>query len=72
MLCSRCRRDVLGGDDHACRALLRETQMREQFEEESWCAHKWLDDRGVPRSDVGGEVFSLVGRMMRLTEINRN
>jgi hypothetical protein len=48
-----------------------ETQKREQFEEEVWCAHKWLDDRGIPRSDVGGEVFSLVGRMMRLTQTDR-
>lgn len=43
-----------------------ETQRRERFEEDVWCAHKWLDDRGIPRTDVGGEVFSLVGRMMRL------
>lgn len=45
-----------------------ETQQRERFEEEVWSAHKWLDDRGIPRADVGGEVFSLVGRMMRLME----
>lgn len=47
-------------------------QRREQFEEEVWCAHKWLDDRGVPRADVGGEVFSLVGRMTRLIESKSN
>ena len=50
------------------RALFTETQKREQFEEEVDCAHKWLDDRGIPRADAGGEVFSLVGRMMRLAE----
>jgi hypothetical protein len=47
-----------------------ETQLRERFEEEVWCAHKWLDDCGIPRADVGGEVFSLVGRMMRLAKQN--
>lgn len=50
-------------------ALLVESQRREQFEEEVWCAHKWLDDMGIPRADVGGEVFSLVGRMTRLRDL---
>ncbi len=51
--------------------LFMEQQLRERFEEEVECAHRWLDGRSVPRSDIGGEVFSLVGRMMRLTQIDR-
>jgi hypothetical protein len=47
-------------------ALSAETQRRERFEEEVWCAHKWLDEQNIPRTAVGGEVFSLVGRMMQL------
>ena len=53
------------------RSLFREQQQRERFEEEVECSHKWLDDRAVPRADAGGDVFSLVGRMTRLTEISR-
>ena len=46
-----------------------ETQRREQFEEEVECTHKWLDEQGAPRVDGTGEVFSLVGRIMRLPPI---
>jgi hypothetical protein len=46
-----------------------ETQRRERFEEEVESAHKWLDDRAIPRVNTGGEVFSLVGRMMRLSKV---
>jgi len=53
------------------RALLVSEQKREQFEEEVWCAHKFLDDNVVPRIDADGRVFSLVGRMLRLVEIVR-
>lgn len=62
--CGWCQTVKLRGE------MSQETGRREQFEEEVWCAHKWLDDRGIPRSDIGGEVFSLVGRMMRLAEIS--
>jgi hypothetical protein len=48
------------------RSVFREQEKRIQFEEEVECAHMWLDDQGIPRVDVGGEVFSLVGRMMLL------
>jgi hypothetical protein len=45
------------------RALFREMQQRQRFEEYVWYTHKWLDDQGAPRGDINGEVLSLVGRM---------
>jgi hypothetical protein len=32
------------------------------------CLHEWLDEQGVPRADTEGEVYSLVGRVMRYKE----
>jgi hypothetical protein len=58
--------DDFGKTYHAwCWALWTQTQQREQYAEELWCAHKWLDGRSVPR-ELGGGKLSLVGRMMRL------
>jgi hypothetical protein len=50
-------------------ALSTETQRRERFEEEVECTHKWLDEHGAPRIDGTGEVFSLIGRIMRLPPV---
>lgn len=75
--CRKALAEPYHGDNPTLHALQKEsaaillahaTQKRERFEEEVWCAHRWLDERGMPRSDVGGEVFSLVGRMMRLVQ----
>ncbi len=35
---------------------------------EAWCLHKVLDNRGVPRANAFGTVYSLVGRFMQTIE----
>ena len=38
------------------------------LEEDIWCVHKWLDDRGAPRKAPDGQVYSIVGRITKLME----
>ncbi len=59
------RKSALQSDDGADalkEALFRQTQLREQYQEEVDCVTMFLDGNGVSKGDAAGQ-FSLVGRI---------